>query len=62
MKHLPSKYEFDKTLNVSIVGQKIAERNRKKYIRRLGDIYYEHAGKLGLFDMFEIKKVLKGRD
>ena len=49
--------EFDKTLTVSAVGLKTAERNRKKYIRQLGDIYHEYAGKLGLYDMFEIKEI-----
>ena len=52
--------EFDKTLTVSVVGLKTAERNRKKYIRQLGDIYHEFAGKLGLYNMFEIKKTRKG--
>ena len=52
--------EFDKTLTVSAVGLKTAERNRKKYIQQLGDIYHEFAGKLSLYNMFEIKKTRKG--
>jgi len=59
MKPLLSRYEFDKSLDVSIVGQKIAERNRKKYIKHLGELYYEYAGKIGLYEMFEIKEIRK---
>ena len=56
-KALITRREFENSLNVSVVGLKTAERNRKKYIRQLGDIYHEYAGKWSLYEMFLTKEI-----
>jgi len=56
-KALTTRKEFEESLNVSVVGLKTAERNRKKYIKQLGEIYFEYAGKWALYEMFLTKEI-----
>jgi len=51
-----TKKDFENGLNPDIVGITQAKRNRTRRIRRLGNLYYEYAGKLSLYEMFKIKE------
>ena len=50
------KQEFERGLNHEIVGLIQAKRNRTRRIRKLGDLYYEHAGKKSLWEMYQLRK------
>jgi len=56
-KALITRREFENSLNVGVVGIKKASQNRKKYIKQLGEIYFEYAGKWSLYEMFLTKEI-----
>ena len=53
---MKSREEFERSLNPNVIGWPQAKRNRTKYIKQLGKLYHEHAGKISLFDMFKHKE------
>ena len=55
---LVDKEKIERSLNVAIVGLTQARRNRTRYIRQLGDTYYQYAGKISLYNMMKLVEEL----
>ena len=55
---LLNKNEFERKLNVSVVGLIQAKKNRTRIINLLGDTYHTYAGKKTLWEMYQIKHYL----
>ena len=51
---LVDKEKIECSLNVARVGLTQARRNRTRYIRQLGDTYYQYAGKISLYNMMKL--------
>jgi len=53
---MKTREEFERSLSPDIIGLTQAKRNRTRYIRKLGNIYHNYAGKKSLYDMMIIKE------
>jgi len=50
-----TKEEFERGLDCQVVGEYQARRNRNRRIKKLGESYHKYAGKISLYDMFQLR-------